>query len=204
MSPEGPVQAPQQKGDVPGDWGAEPVRVSPPGALQHGLGTSELRGRSVTDGHKCSGPATCKFQAAQTLSSGLTTPQGLRDRWAAADRSWQSSRPLRESVRLACCSLGAEPLAAAAGHLPRMMPLGSSGGCHTIRTDVSLTSGNTSLTGGPGAARREDHVTRVPHSATWVWARATEGAVGQPSSHCHVRPRPWAKHREVWADEFGI
>lgn len=33
--------------------------------------------------------------------------------------------------------------------LPRIMPLGSSG--HTIHTDVSLTSGNTSLTGGPGA-----------------------------------------------------
>lgn len=42
-----------------------------------------------------------------------------------------------------CCSI-----------LPRMIPLGSSGGCQTMRTDVSLTSGNTSLTGGPGAARQ--------------------------------------------------
>lgn len=46
-----------------------------------------------------------------------------------------------------CCSI-----------LPRIIPLGSSGGCQTIRTDVSLTSGNTSLTGGPGAAREHrDH-----------------------------------------------
>lgn len=49
-----------------------------------------------------------------------------------------------------CCSL-----------LPRITPLGSSGGCQTIRTDVSLTSGNTSLTGGPGAGKRNrDHASR--------------------------------------------
>lgn len=51
--------------------------------------------------------------------------------------------PALSSQPRVCCSL-----------LPRIIPLGSSGGCQTIRTDVSLTSGNTSLTGGPGAGKK--------------------------------------------------
>lgn len=49
-----------------------------------------------------------------------------------------------------------------AAPLPRIMPLGSSGGCHTILTEVSLTSGNTSLTGGPGTERKTE-----PWSRHW-------------------------------------
>lgn len=55
------------------------------------------------------------------------------------------------------------------------MPLGSSGGCHTIRTDVSLTSGNTSLTGGPGADEEKYHVIRCRcDGVTWARAKVTE------------------------------
>lgn len=56
--------------------------------------------------------------------------------------------------------------------LPIMMPLGSTGGCQMTRTSVSRTSGNTSLTGGPGTAHSKDsaleHITQVCHALSFT------------------------------------
>lgn len=69
----------------------------------------------------------------------------------------QGTRKPNSCSLLWCPSLPSQP-GVWCSSLPRMMPLGSSGGCQTMRTDVSLTSGNTSLTGGPGAAgEHRDH-----------------------------------------------
>ena len=62
------------------------------------------------------------------------------------------------------------------------MPLGSSGGCHTIRTDVSLTSGNTSLTGGPGAegGKKKTRESGPTGDVTRVHGGVLQGPVGWP------------------------
>lgn len=133
------------------------------------------RGAGCTD----SRAAACQSRKAGLLCTGLCTAGAVNS----------ANRPFPGRPR--------QP----AAPLPRMTPLGSSGGCHTVRTDVSLTSGNTSLTGGPGAGG-EKPCEQVPLRCS-----------GSLTSHARLRTGQTVtakvtlfvgKHSKNWANDVGI
>lgn len=85
----------------------------------------------------CAGQLTCKHQP-----WGLRCSGHVRELGSASPCGSLHPQDLRNPSQRGTARM--------APHLPRMMPLGSAGGCQMSRTKVVLTSGKRIPTGGPG------------------------------------------------------